>query len=276
MRIQKAINELVDYVAENDKLTISFETVTMAIAALEKQIPKKMNDIDEYEEDELCGYCPQCNKLQSNLWNENFCGDCGQAIDWGEGKMSMISEFVEKLRGRLKKELQLADEDKRKADVLQFDRAVGYANGMAIAIDILNQLAEEYKGVPDTDVGKNFSENLIEKIKFAIEASNINDNYTIGLRNGMRYCLSLIDGKEPKFESCKEDWIPCEEALPGKYCHCLVTRRNEYENGYDTDVREDVYLEIEGVWDWQSKFEGLHDEIIAWQPLPEPYKGEYF
>lgn len=56
----------------------------MAISALEKQIPKKMNDIDEYEENELCGYCPQCNKLQSNLWNKNFCGDCGQAIDWSE------------------------------------------------------------------------------------------------------------------------------------------------------------------------------------------------
>ena len=61
---------------------IPVEYLGFAIESLEKQIPKKMNDIDEYEEDELCGYCPQCNKLQSNLWNENFCGVCGQAIDW--------------------------------------------------------------------------------------------------------------------------------------------------------------------------------------------------
>lgn len=68
-------------------------------------------------------------------------------------------------------------------------------------------------------------------------------------------------------------WIPCSERLPDKYCHCLVTRRNDYKDGsFDSDVREDVYIELEGVWDWQSKFEGLIDNIIAWQPLPAPYK----
>ena len=67
-------------------------------------------------------------------------------------------------------------------------------------------------------------------------------------------------------------WIPCSEKLPEKYCHCLVTRRNDYEDGFDIDVREDVYIELEGVWGWQSKFEGLIDDIIAWMPLPEPYK----
>ena len=70
----------------------------------------------------------------------------------------------------------------------------------------------------------------------------------------------------------KAGWIPCSEKLPTRYCHCLVTRRNEYEDGFDTGVREDTYVEIEGIWDWQSKHEGLIDEIIAWQPLPAPYK----
>lgn len=67
-------------------------------------------------------------------------------------------------------------------------------------------------------------------------------------------------------------WITCEDRLPNKYCHCLVTRRNDYEDGFDTDIREDVWIELEGVWDWQSKHEGLIDNIIAWQPLPEPYR----
>lgn len=70
----------------------------------------------------------------------------------------------------------------------------------------------------------------------------------------------------------KDGWVPCSEKLPTRYCHCLVTRRNEYEDGFDTGVREDTYVEIEGIWDWQSKHEGLIDEIIAWQPLPAPYK----
>lgn len=70
----------------------------------------------------------------------------------------------------------------------------------------------------------------------------------------------------------KNGWVPCSEKLPTRYCHCLVTRRNEYEDGFDTGVREDTYVEIEGIWDWQSKHEGLIDEIIAWMPLPAPYK----
>jgi uncharacterized OB-fold protein len=74
--MQKAINELVDYVAENDKLTISFETVTMAIAALEKQIPKKANK-------NIMGvYCPVCKNLLDG--EERFCLYCGQHINWSE------------------------------------------------------------------------------------------------------------------------------------------------------------------------------------------------
>lgn len=75
----------------------------------------------------------------------------------------------------------------------------------------------------------------------------------------------------------EDGWIPCEMMLPDKYCHCLVTRRNDYEDGsFDSDVREDIWIELEGVWGWQSKFEGLIDNIVAWQPLPQPYqpKGE--
>jgi hypothetical protein len=53
-----------------------------------------------------------------------------------------MKEYVEKLNKRLKEELSLADEEKRKVSPLQFDRAVGYANGIAIAIDIVNQIAE--------------------------------------------------------------------------------------------------------------------------------------
>lgn len=82
--------------------------------------------------------------------------------------------------------------------------------------------------------------------------------------------MALVDAKN-------NGWIPCSERTPDGYCRCLVTRRNDYEDGsFDSDVREDVYIELEGVWGWQSKFEGLIDNIIAWQPLPPKYepKGE--
>lgn len=83
--------------------------------------------------------------------------------------------------------------------------------------------------------------------------------------------IKIVD-KVAAEEGNNDGWIPVSERLPDRYCHCLVTRRNDYEDGsFDSDVREDVYIELEGVWDWQSKFEGLIDDIIAWQPLPQQY-----
>lgn len=45
------------------------------------------------------------------------------------------------------------------------------------------------------------SKDLVGKIKNGITASDGNSEYFIGLRNGMRWCLSLIDDKEPIYES---------------------------------------------------------------------------
>ncbi len=45
---------------------------------------------------------------------------------------------------------------------------------------------------------------ILDTIDFAINASNGESNYFVGFRNGLRYFKSLIDGKEPQFESCKE------------------------------------------------------------------------
>jgi hypothetical protein len=41
---------------------------------------------------------------------------------------------------------------------------------------------------------------LLAKIDKAIEAIDRRDTYSIGMRNGMRYVKSLIDGKEQKYE----------------------------------------------------------------------------
>lgn len=146
----------------------------------------------------------------------------------------------------------------------------GVMTGLDIAIEIVNQLTEEFGG--DINVGIKDAE-LIEKIKFGIEASNANDDYTTGLRNGMRYCLSLIDGKNPEFESCKQGWIPVSEHYPDTEKYILLSFSNfpipivgrweEDENGGafyigdedDSCVSQDLY-------------------VNAWQPLPQPYKGE--
>ena len=43
---------------------------------------------------------------------------------------------------------------------------------------------------------------LITKIQNGIKVTDADDVYSCGMRNGMRWCLSLIDGKEPLYENC--------------------------------------------------------------------------
>lgn len=156
--------------------------------------------------------------------------------------MSMINEFVEKLRGRLKKELQLADEDKRKADVLQFDRVVGYANGMGVAIDILNQLEEEYKDVPDTNVGKWIP--VSEKLPENTDPVNIT---WVNHKPAPYYA----DIKDKPFTAtgcyCDGKWY-----WYSAVCQAYLDEYRYSENDYmDNEV-----------------------EVTAWMPLPESYEGE--
>ena len=44
------------------------------------------------------------------------------------------------------------------------------------------------------------TEKLIQDILFGIEATSGKDDYSIGMRNGMRWALSMITNEEPKFE----------------------------------------------------------------------------
>ena len=116
--------------------------------------------------------------------------------------MSMINEFVEKLIGRLEEK---QDE--------YFHGTSDYEEGKYNAYDevaqIVNQLAEEYKDVPDTN------------------------------NNG---------------------WVPCGEKCPPNDTYCLIA-------DYKGDIRIEKHLSGN---EWYAGF----NYVIAWQPLPEPYKGE--
>ena len=62
-------------------------------------------------------------------------------------------------------------------------------------------VAEELvNSLPSADVQPDTKE-LIAKIKNGISVTNADDVYSCGMRNGMRWVLSLIDGKEPLYES---------------------------------------------------------------------------
>ena len=68
----------------------------MAVAALEKQIPKKPNYKYEQTGNEISSIrrfpvCPSCESINNGEqyaagFNEKYCLDCGQALDWSDTK----------------------------------------------------------------------------------------------------------------------------------------------------------------------------------------------
>lgn len=72
------------YGGKADKQTEkNIETYSVAISALEKQIPKKAID-KTCEYDGYYGLCPCCNKAISEYKDFARCWYCGQALDWSD------------------------------------------------------------------------------------------------------------------------------------------------------------------------------------------------
>lgn len=75
----------------------------------------------------------------------------------------------------------------------------------------------------------------------------------------------------------KGEWIPVTERLPeesGRYLTYIV---NEYDEELQYIMTADYIARptpIEGLSPWYVDDECASDNVVAWQPLPEPYKGE--
>ena len=59
------------------------EALEMAIADMEKQIPKKPLDVVTDDNEFICMICPSCEQIAVEF-NDKYCRRCGQALDWSE------------------------------------------------------------------------------------------------------------------------------------------------------------------------------------------------
>ena len=75
-------------------------------------------------------------------------------------------------------------------DLLQFLRQFQFSTDVKVNNDINSRQEVISKKMP----------NINDTIKNAINASTGNEDYMVGLRNGMRWCLSVLTDKEPEYE----------------------------------------------------------------------------
>lgn len=98
-------------------------------------------------------------------------------------------------------------------------------------------------------------------------------------RDGEHTPIGIIGSFLDGYDKGKEDatkWIPCSERLPEKPFGCLVTVWDSAPTGEGDDF-ENVLPYFVG-WDGEQWNDGDGEqcpfEVIAWMPLPEPYKAD--
>ena len=86
----------------------------------------------------------------------------------------------------------------------------------------------------------------------------IDDDADVAHNRAIYDVIEIINSQPPA-----DPWIPCSERLPKLGQICLVTRANWFGK---------PRIEIAGYWLDGWRIKGHNTDILAWMPLPEPYK----
>ena len=117
---------------------------------------------------------------------------------------------------------------------------------------------------------------IFEKIRERLQKKSFVDYEEYYTDNGeclisISEAIDIINQVEVEYNN---GWIPCSERLPEDMQKCLVTARIYFTPDHVDET--DNYIGVD-FNTYSSRFGWLGgNEVIAWQPLPEPYtpKGE--
>ena len=101
-------------------------------------------------------------------------------------------------------------------------------------------------------------EKILERLEREIAGKPTPDEYN----NGINRAYSIV--KEVA-EEYKGGWIPCSEQLPEEEADVLLSLRSlDVYTGFRANAEGCFYIDGDGYVEYEN--------VIAWMPLPEPYK----
>ncbi len=139
----------------------------------------------------------------------------------------------------------------------------------------LEKILEEMKRIKDG----NRKENLYAKYPPNDKDQEVLNAYSQGYEDGAdNFYNAVVDIIR---KHMNDGWIPVEERLPEDDVNVLITYADIDDDQYvGIDITNYGYAYLGGnkldFKEWRSPFEyfGSNYKIVAWRPLPEPYKQE--
>lgn len=115
----------------------------------------------------------------------------------------------------------------------------------------------------------------INKVRDVCDTESLDD-----YRDLLVECFEVMQPAQPE-----QRWIPCSERLPEEDTEVLISYRYKEGEGDTDHVNIDITSygttcfggrEIHTLKEWRQPFDYFHAnyEVIAWMPLPTPYREE--
>ena len=170
-----------------------------------------------------------------------------------------MKEFVDKLIGRLE---ELREHYGKQSfaynDANKTYEFVGREQTTSLIIEIVNELAEEYQSRVMID--EQYCWQTCVCTDKCMECNRLTEG-------AFDYYESIADWDEEYINTSTDSstWIPCSERLPEEDGYYLVTTRFYHLHNLvvmGCNFEDGKWLYMDG-----------DDEVLAWQPLPQPYKA---
>ena len=128
--------------------------------------------------------------------------------------------------------------------------------------------ATEMQGKDGDRMNKAF-EKILERLEDELTSIKTKCYTNVDFDKGIYKAQKIV---QEVAEEYKGGWIPCSERLPEEKINPITKDYYVYPVTYRNENIEDVRYYSYGNGHWHHCLQIMDDFVVAWQPLPEPYK----